>query len=161
MNTTIIDTRYVSPDHIEAAHRRSRIIAVAAACSMGKSTAFREFLRRAGDPPVMFVACRVVQPIDGAAAYELAQNQNDEATSVRCVSSTVHSLNKFNESFENHKHDGVLVLDEVRSICASMCNCSTFRECGQLALLDKMMKTLTVIAADTRLPHRARNCRGA
>ena len=35
MNTTIIDTRYVSADHIEAARLRSRIIAVAAACSMG------------------------------------------------------------------------------------------------------------------------------
>lgn len=151
MNTTIIDTRYVSADHIEAARLRSRIIAVAAACSMGKSTAFREYLRRMGNPPVMFVACRVVQSIDGATAYELTHYQNDEATSARCVSSTVHSLNKFNEWFENHKQDGVLVLDEVRSICASMCDRSTFRECGQLALLDKMMKKLTVLAADADL----------
>jgi len=33
----------------------------------------------------------------------------------------------------------------------SMCDRSTFRECGQLALLDKMMKKLPVIAADADL----------
>ena len=151
MNITTIDDRYVSADHIEAALSRSRIVAACAACAMGKSTAQREYLRRAGNPPVMFLACRVVQSIDGAAAYDLTHYQNDEATSSRCVSTTVHSLNKFTKWFEEHEHDGVLILDEVRSICASMCDRNTFRECGQLALLDKMMKKLTVLAADADL----------
>ena len=148
MNTTTHDDRYVSADHLEAARLRGRIVALCAAMGMGKSTAIREYLRRLGDPPVMFVACRVVQSIDGAAAYDLAHYQNDEATSARCVSTTVHSINKFSKWFETHEHDGVLILDEARSTCASMCDRSTFRECGQLALLGRMMKTLTVIAAD-------------
>ena len=73
MNATTHDDRYVSADHIEAARLRGgRIIALCAAMNMGKSTAIREYLRRMGNPPVMFVACRVVQSIDGATAYELA-----------------------------------------------------------------------------------------
>ena len=90
-----------------------------------------------GNPPVMFVACRVVQSIDGATVYVLTHYQNDEATSARCVSTTVHSLNKFNKWFDEHEHDGILILDEIRSMLPSMCDRSTFRECGQLALLDK------------------------
>ena len=151
MNTTIIDDRYASADHIEVARLRGRIIALCAACGMGKSTAIREYLRRMGNPPVMFVACRVVQSIDGATVYVLTHYQNDEATSARCVSTTVHSLNKFNKWFDEHEHDGILILDEIRSMLPSMCDRSTFRECGQLALLDKMMKKLPVIAADADL----------
>jgi hypothetical protein len=149
MNTTTHDDRYVSADHIEAARLRGgRIIALCAAMTMGKSTAIREYLRRMGNPPVMFIACRVVQSIDGASAYELTHYQDSEAPGSRCVSTTVHSLNKFSKWFADHEHDGVLILDELRSTCASMCDRSTFRECGQLALLDKMMKKLVVIAAD-------------
>ena len=61
MNTTTLDDRYVSADHIGAARDRGRIITLCAAMGMGKSTAIREYLRRMGDPPVMFVACRVLQ----------------------------------------------------------------------------------------------------
>jgi len=107
MNTTTHDDRYVSADHLEAARLRGRIIAICAAMTMGKSTAIREYLRRMGNPPVMFIACRVVQSIDGASAYELAHYQDDEATSARCVSTTVHSLNKFNKWFDEHEHDGI------------------------------------------------------
>ena len=149
MNKKTITDRWVSADHIETALNNCSIVAISAVC--GKSTGVREYLGRLGNPPVMFVACRTVQSIDGAVAYDLMHYQNDGAKSARCVSTTIHSLNKFAGWFDEYSYNGVLILDEIRSSLASMCDRTTFRECGQLALLDKMMKKLTVIAADADL----------
>ena len=115
MNTTTLDDRYVSADHIGAARDRGRIITLCAAMGMGKSTAIREYLRRMGDPPVMFVACRVLQSTDGATAYVLTHYQNGEAPSARCVSTTVHSLNKFTQWLDDPRRNSIDLRKHVRS----------------------------------------------
>jgi hypothetical protein len=150
LNTVQYNDRYVQAKHIDDALGRSRIVAISAVCAMGKSTAIRKWLAANGNPPVCFIACRIVHSIDGSATYNLTNYKSDDAVSSRCISTTVHSLNKFTK-WVSENSDGVLILDELRSTLSSICDKRTFQERGQLALLGQMMGRMRVIAADADL----------
>ena len=143
--------RYVNSSHVAEAMVRSRIVAILATCSMGKSTSIDEVLTAEGNPPVMFVACRIVHALDGSTQFGLdLYNSPNDAPGHEKRSTTIHSLHKYDEWFKEHGHEGILVLDELRSILACL-NDKTFKDRGSVALLDKMMKQSRVIAADADL----------
>jgi len=160
------DTEYVQIEHIEEAweslknsepllSKRGKIIAISAQCAMGKSTVIRQLIQNLGNPPVMFVACRIVHATDGAEAYNLELYSEPESRNKRSVSTTINSLHRFQKWLDDTMmSEGlpVLVLDEVRSILAMTCsNCFRARD-GQLPLLDAMIKySRLTICADADL----------
>jgi len=151
MRRTVYPDPYVSTDHLTDALELFRIVAILAVCAMGKSTCIKRALERMGNPPVMFVACRIVHALDGAVQFGLElYNKPDSPRDHPLRSTTINSLHQFDEWFEAHGSDGIIVLDELRSTLAVL-NATHYKDHGGVVLLSKMMKKCRVIAADADL----------
>ena len=151
MRKTVYTDPYVSADHIADALELFRIVALLAVCAMGKSTSIKRALASMGNPPVMFVACRIVHALDGAVQFGLElYNKPDSPRDHPMRSTTINSLHLFDAWFEAHGSNGVIVLDELRSTLAVL-NATHFKDHGNVVLLSKMMKKCRVIAADADL----------
>ena len=151
MGRTVYADPYVSADHLTAALEGCRIVAMLAVCAMGKTTSIKRALASMGNPPVMFLACRIAHALDGASQFELELYSKPDSPRDHPMRSTaIDSLHMFDAWFEAHGSDGVIVIDELRSTLAVL-NATHFKDHGGVVLLSKVMKKCRVIAADADL----------